>query len=774
MNQRLAAWLTRNRLLLAILSLALVALMGYGLRYSEIEADYKIYFDDDNPYLQANEYIEDTFTSTETIAFIVAPDDGNVFTRETLTAVDELTEAGWRMPFSNRVDSITNHQHTHAQGDQLTVEALFENPEQMSSEAIAERREIALREPLLVNNLVGKQGRATMVNVRVVLPEEEGNEQRTARIVDHARELRADFEQRYPGLEILIFGQQTINNTFNEMTVHDATVLTPIMFALLFAALWALFALVGAKIGTALGAAGATMVVIGLSSAAAMGVGGWLGISLNAATAIAPTIILTIAVADCVHILFSWLHARSSGLQRLEAIDESLDINLQPVFLTSVTTGIGFLALNFSDTPPMRHLGTLTAIGVATALLLSFTLLPALTGWITGNTRGRDGTTSSTAMRALADSIITHRRLCFWGALILAALALTGVTRNELNDSPQTYFDDTVEFPRAAARYEKHIGGFDRISYALDSDESNGINNPAFLKKVERFVDWLEEQPGVVHVNSYTHVIQRLNKNMHGDDPDWYRIPDNRQLAAQYLLLYELSLPRGLDLNTLMNSDKSALRIDIRLRGKAPHEVITAEQRYSQWLADHIPEVEATPGSSTSIMFAHMGQRNIDSMFTGNVVAVVLIMLVLMLALRSWKLGLLSVLPNAIPALITIGLWGHFHGQVNLAVALIFVVSLGIVVDDTVHFLSKYLRARRIQGYEPAGAIRYAFDTVGNALVITTLVLTAGFMVLAASHFQVNAIMGMLVAITIVVALVFDFAFLPGLLMWLDRKRQSA
>ncbi len=774
MNEALAAWFTRHRFWLAFASLVLVAVMGYGLHHSEIRADYKIYFDDDNPYLQANEYLDDTFTSSENIAFLINPQKGDVFTRKTLTAIQELTEAGWRMPYASRVDSITNHQHTHAQGDQLTVEPLFENPAEMSREKIAECRKVALTEPLLKNNLVGADGEATMVSVRVILPEEEGNEERTARLVDEGRQLRAEFEQKYPHLEILLFGQQTINNTFNEMTVHDATVLTPIMFALLFAALLALFMVVGARGGTALAMAGATMLVIGLSSLAAMGAGGWLGISLNAATAVAPTIILTIAVADCVHILFAWLHARGTGIERVAAVRESLDINLQPVFLTSLTTAIGFLALNFSDTPPMRNLGTLTAIGVAIALLLSFTLLPALASVIPGHARGRGGAATSGAMRRLANEIITRRRLYFWGALVFAAVSLTGIPRNELNDSPQTYFDDSVEFPQASRFYEEQIGGFDRISFALDSNETNGINDPAFLNKVERFVNWLEQQPGVVHINSYTHVIKRLNRNMHADRQDWYRIPDSRQLAAQYLLLYELSLPQGLDLHTMIDQDKSALRIDIRLRDKAPQEVIAAEEHYSQWLADNIPEVDATPGSSTSIMFAHMGQRNINSMFTGNAVAVILIMLVLMLALRSWKLGLLSVLPNAIPALITIGLWGHFHGQVNMAVALIFVVSLGIVVDDTVHFLSKYLRARRTKGYEPDEAIRYAFDTVGNALVITTVVLTAGFLVLTASLFQVNAIMGMLVAITIVVALVFDFAFLPGLLMWLDRKRKTS
>ena len=172
-------------------------------------------------------------------------------------------------------------------------------------------------------------------------------------------------------------------------------------------------------------------------------------------------------------------------------------------------------------------------------------------------------------------------------------------------------------------------------------------------------------------------------------------------------------------------------------------------------------------------MFAHMGQRNIESMFIGNAVAILLITLILIVALRSLRYGLLSILPNAIPALVTIGLWGYVDGEVNLAVALIFVITLGIVVDDTVHFLSKYLRARRQQGLSPHDAIRYAFSTVGNALVITSIVLAAGFLVLAQSHFQVNAIMGLLVAITIFVALAFDFLFLPPLLARIDRGDQA-
>ena len=257
---------------------------------------------------------------------------------------------------------------------------------------------------------------------------------------------------------------------------------------------------------------------------------------------------------------------------------------------------------------------------------------------------------------------------------------------------------------------------------------------------------------------------------MHADGANWQRIPDSRELASQYLLLYELSLPYGLDLNTQLNLDKSALRVDLRVRKQKPHEVVALEARISTWLAENLPDIEATPGSSVSIMFAHMGQRNIDSMLIGNVIAIALITLILVVALRSVRYGLLSMLPNALPALVTVGLWGYLNGELNLAVALIFVITLGIVVDDTVHFIAKYLRARRERNLSPDEAVRYAFTNVGNALVITSIVLAAGFMVLAQSHFQVNAIMGLLVAMTIAVALAFDFLFLPPLLERAERQ----
>jgi hypothetical protein len=168
-------------------------------------------------------------------------------------------------------------------------------------------------------------------------------------------------------------------------------------------------------------------------------------------------------------------------------------------------------------------------------------------------------------------------------------------------------------------------------------------------------------------------------------------------------------------------------------------------------------------------MFSHIGERNIRSMLTGTALALVLISGILAVALRSVKIGLISLIPNLVPALTAFGLWGFIVGQVGLAVSVVTAMSLGIVVDDTVHFLSKYLRARREQGKSAEDAVRYSFHTVGTALWSTSLILVAGFYILTFSGFTLNADMGLLTAIVIAIALVVDFLFLPPLLMKLDR-----
>jgi len=535
------------------------------------------------------------------------------------------------------------------------------------------------------------------------------------------------------------------------------------MFAIVIVTLLFLLRSVTATIGTFL--------VIALSIVAAMGLSGWLGIALTPPSASSPTTILTLAVADCVHVLVTFLHSMRDGKDKTAAIIESLRINMQPIFLTTATTVIGFMSMHFSDVPPFGDLGNIVGMGVTIAFLLSVTLLPALMLVLPVSVK-QEKTRHAVLMDRFADMVVAKRKLLFWGMGLLVLTLASFLPRNELNDEFVKYFDETVDFRKATEFTSENLTGIYTIEYSLGSGESNGINEPEYLKSVERLADWYREQSGVLHVNTLTDIMTRLNKNMHGDDASWYRLPESRELAAQYLLLYEMSLPYGLDLNNQIDISKSATRLSITLESISSNELLEIEARAQQWMEENTPLIRAS-GASPSIMFAYIGQRNIISMITGTSVALVIISFILIFALRSLKIGLISLLPNLVPAAMAFGLWGLLVGQVGLGLSIVMGMTLGIVVDDTVHFLSKYLRARREQGMNSAESVRYAFATVGTALSVTTFVLVAGFMVLAQSTFKLNSDMGLLTAVTIVFALATDFLLLPPLLMLLDRDKTA-
>jgi predicted RND superfamily exporter protein len=358
--------------------------------------------------------------------------------------------------------------------------------------------------------------------------------------------------------------------------------------------------------------------------------------------------------------------------------------------------------------------------------------------------------------------------------MLAVIISLTAsIARLDINDLFVNYFDDRYEFRTDTDFMTENLTGIYQIGFSLESGEEGGISEPTYLEKVDEFANWFRDQPGVIHVATLTDVMKRLNKNMHGDDPAWYKIPDSRELAAQYLLLYELSLPYGLDLNNQINVSKSATRFTVTFDSLSTQETLTLENNANQWLINNAPKSMQVAGASPTIMFTHIAERNIKSMLTGTTLALVLISLILVVAVKSLRIGIISLVPNLVPAAMAFGFWGIINGEVGLATSVVTSISLGIVVDDTVHFLTKYLRARREHGLDATGAVRYAFRTVGTALWITSFILIAGFLVLSRSGFELNSEMGLLTACAIAFAIIADFLFLPPLLIMLARMREK-
>ena len=752
-------WVTQHRGLTIMLAMLVALATAFGGQFLSFTNDYRVFFGSENTHLQAFEELQNTFSKNDNILLVLAPHNGKVFSPDILAAVADVTERAWQTPFSIRVDSISNYQHTTAIGDDLEVANLYEDAEALSSQDLDRLREIALAEPALVNRLISDDAKVTAINITVELP---GVDEATEnpRAAAHIRELRDYIEQTYPSIAVYLTGIVMMNQAFQEAAISDTTQLIP-------AALVVILLMVFLQLRGLTGTLG-TLIVIVLSIIAAMGTAGWIGIRLSPPSMSAPTIILTLAVADCVHILSNWLQKVRSGLGKQEAMAESIRINFSPVLLTSVTTAIGFLSLNFSDSPPFRDLGNISAMGVMFAWLFSTTLLPAMVTLLPAKPQQHRAYVSE-LMTHFADWVINHRKILMpTVGLVIVGLALV-IPRNELNDVFVRYFDESIEFRPHTDFVVDNLTGMYFIDYSLDSGESGGISDPTYLAKIERFGNWLSEQPEVVHVSTLTDVFKRVNRSMHGDDARWHRLPEQRDMAAQYLLLYEMSLPYGLDLNNQIDVDKRRTRLSATLETLSTSQTLAFEQRTYDWMRNNTPAL-LTTAASPPIMFSHIGMRNIVSMLGGTAFALIAISLLMIIALGSWRYGLLTLIPNIAPAAMAFGLWALIDGEVGLGLSVVAAMTLGIVVDDTIHFMSKYLRARRQQGLDAIAAVRYSFATVGVALWTTTMALAAGFLVISTSAFAVNAEMGLLVAIVVVLALVVDFLLLPGLLIRFDKS----
>ena len=746
--------------LLATVLLVVIATIGGKNLY--FRGDYNIFFDGTNKQLLAFDEIQTTFAKTDNLAIVVAPASNDVFTPEILQLIQSLTVDSWQVPYSSRVDSIANYQHTEAFEDDLLVEDLLYEDYELTPERIAKVKSIALSEPVLKSALISEKGDVTVVNITVQLPEIDKTAE-VQEVMSHISAMLERYQEKYPNVEFHKAGIIAMNYAFMTAAQEDSSTLVPTMLLVILVFLTIMLRSFLSVV--------ATLIVIIGSVMATMGLSGWAGMFLSTATVNVPTLVMTLAVADCVHVITTMRHSMQNGFSKAHSIERSISLNFMPILITSVTTAIGFLMMNMSDSPVLRDFGNLSALGVMIACFLSVTLLPALLKLLPINVKQTPSNGKSDFMDKLGDFVVTHRKALLPASVLVIAVSASLIPLNRVNDESVKYFDNRSDFRQAADFMEARISGMTNISIAIKTNESQGIADPVFLNAIGGFTDWLRVQPETDHVATLADVYKRLNKNMHGDDESYYALPQNRELAAQYLLLYEMSLPYGLDLNNQINVDKSSIKMVLTVDNLGSVELVDLENRIYAWFADNAPQYEVV-ASSPSLMFAHIGETNMASMLSTLPITLVLISVLLIFALRSLKLGLISLVPNIAPAVIGFGLWALISGEINLGLSVVVTLTLGIVVDDAVHFLSKYQRARK-EGQTAEQAVCYAFHTVGRALWITTVVLVAGFSVLAMSSFRLNADMGQLSAIVIFIALVVDFLFLPTLLMLFDKAAYS-
>lgn len=739
-------------------SMLLLIGFGHGLEKVQFSGDYRDFFRRDDPQLAAYELLQSAYSNDSNALVVFAPAGGTVFEARTLKAVHDFTEAAWKLPFVRRVDSLTNFQHAEIRRDDLVVRHLVRNPLELDSDELRAIAGIALNEPLLLKKLVSPSGHVTGVNISFTLPKLSETEIPSA--VRGLREQIARIKATYPDIDIHATGGLLLDNAFDEQAQSDLETLTPVMYlfivGLIYLSLRSLFGLVS------------TLLVLTFSILVAIGAAGLLGIKLTAISVTAPTILMTIAVANCLHIMLYVLQRMGMGEHREEAVRHAIAANLPLIAVACGTDMLGFFSMVLSDVPPIANFGIILGTGTLAVFVFSVTLLPALAAILP--LKGRPELQRRGEWLAKAVGTLLDRRYPIFAiALVINAVAAYFVLQNKFEDNFVNYFSRDIEFRRDTDFISRNLTGVHEILYSIPAADNATVADPEYLRSLEKLTVWLRSQPEVFNVSSLSDIVKRINRTMNGGEPTAYRIPEASDASAQLLLLFEMSLPPGLELNDQIRIDRSASKLSVVVKDITSAEMLAFDLRVQNWVRDNLPANMKTQGTGPSVMFSRIGEMNVAGTIQGYVLQILLISLVICILLRSVKLGVISLVPNVIPSVIAFGLWGALVGHVGLSVAVVAVLTYGIIVDDTVHSIFKYHHARMKMGMDQRTAIHHVYSISGMSVFATTVVLAVGFSVLTLSHFDLNSDLGVMSALTITIAALVDLLLLPPLLFAADQ-----
>lgn len=737
-----------KRVIVIVLTLIAVIAAGSGTEKLGFSNDYRDFFPKDDPNLLAFEALQDNFLRTNNVFIGVEATSGDMFTPEALNKLTSLTEALWTLPFIVRVDSLANYQFIQADDNTIAVVDLVTRDEPITDQVASNFRNIAMNE-VAVHGILASDDKA-MAGINLLIDDDGVTESGKAELTAALRALLAT--ENGDTFKTYLTGSIIVDHGFDVAAQADLEVLYAAMYLVALLLVGFLTRSIAVTIGVLLN--------MTFAWCAALGIAAYSGIQLTAISVAAPTVLMTICIAQAMHIVYAIQRATLVHRDRKIAVREAMLHNARPLFLVTLSTGIGFAAIMMSEVPPLSDLGFILTVGVVTLFILSFTFLPVYLSFFN---------LKNEKLVARADRKMTSLgqyigNAPFRPAILVAALAgllITALPINRINDNFIEYFSSNHTIRTDAATINSQLSGVHYVYMQVDA-EGGDIFAPAYLEELDAFATWLRSVPHVRHVGSYADTQKRLNQALEADRAEAYVIPGSAEEAAQLNLLYELSLPFGLSTDNIITPERNSSKLTIVLDNVSSGDVLALEKKIATWIKTNSnAAIFRTPTGPMS-MFAHIGQSNAKGLMASTLVAFLLVSVMLMVALKSVKFGLISIVPNVLPAAVAFGIWGLIDGQIGLAVSIVAVMTFGIVVDDTVFFMSRFREHMRDDDF--TGSVVETLRDTGQPIINTTIILVAGFTILAFSEFRLNQGLGILTALVMGIALIADLFLLPALL----------
>lgn len=781
LSHRIATLLIAHPIRSILTGLLLLAALIPGIAKMQTDFSYRIWFRESDPLLASFDAFERRFGNDENVVLIVHSPSG-IFDQESIKLIQDLTAEMWQIPEIIRVDSLTNYNWTHSEGDDLMVEPLIPGKEDLaegeilSDELLAQRRKIALEHEIIPGYLVSHDGTAAVIYAQ--LKPAIGTAPDFETVITATRAMLAPYlsgevvthvhdPAKYKGSgdhSIYLTGGAAVSQSFKDLTQSDMKTMVPMLLAAIVVFLLLYFRRISGVL--------LPFMVIFLSIAGTLGFAGWAGIEFNNLTAIVPHILIAISVADAVHILVTFFQFRQSGMARKESAHKTLVKNLQPTLLTSISTAIGFFSFSSAKIIPIVYMGILAGTGTMLAWVITILILTPLMAYLPIKVPHKPEAPKHNEPHPMAvryaEWLQRNSRYIAATFLVAFGFATWGALQNEINSDPFKYFSDTVHTRVANEFAEQKVGGMLGIEITINSGEPDGIKSPEWLARVEKFDNWLKGRDHITKTISIVDIIKQSNRSLNGDDPAAYVIPDNRDLIAQELFLYTMSLPQGMDLNNRMTLDNDMIRLTAMSSMHESRQSLEEFERIEAKAAELGLDAQVT---GKMPLYHNMNPYVVSAFLTSISMALVLVSLLMIISLGSIRLGLLSMIPNTVPLVFGGAFMWFLHKPMDVGTVLVTSTCLGIAVDDTIHFLSNYSRWRKL-GMSPSQSVAHVLTHTGPALVVTTLVLVVAFSTFAFAQFVPNVNFGIMTAIVLSTALFADITLLPAILLW-RRARET-
>ena len=755
----LAETIIRYRPLCIIISILILAGLAQGLSKINFNPDINAFFPENDTLTTSHLSIEDTYSSMDNAVIGIGVKEGTVFTNEVLSLIEDLTEKAWKTPHSLRVDSLSNYSYVSADGDDLYIEPFLEGSSTYDLKTLKEKELIIEEEELAYGAIISKDKKTSLINI-VFDPPRKDIEAEYQESLNYVLGFLEEARKNHPEVDLIISGIVYMEYQSPMLLKAQMPKLMPTAILVILLTLFLLLRSLVAVAGSFL--------VILMSVVSAMGSIGFMSGDIAQPFIMVPILIATLAVADCVHLFTLYFQNLDSSRKSKEAMLESLKLNLQPLFLTSLTTAIGFLSLNLAPVEPLRGIGNGVAVGVFLAFIFTVLLLAPIVSYFNVKQSKNINFQKNIARKLGRFSIKNYKKLLVI-VPVISCFLMAFIPLNKTNDNPLEFYSERYTTSAADSKWiSQRIGGTFPVSYELNSQGI--VSDPEFLREVDKFSEWLASNKEVLHVSSLSKIMKNLNKTLHGKQEKWNVIPTEPDLSAQYLFFYEMSLPYGLDLTNSISQNKESIKLVASLKELGSLEYREFAKKVENYASQNMPEDMVSIGTGTRPIFAFMSNMLITQLIYALGIGIVLITATIILFFRSLRYGMLTSVTNLLPIGVAFGIWAIVSGEISMLVGIGMGTTLGIIVDFTVHFLSKYLHARRQKNLSAEEAVEYAFETVGFALIITSFSLILGFLVLLQAFFIPIHGFVLFSSIAFLSALIIDLLLFPALLITWDKR----